>query len=129
VGDSTASPVGRTLRDSDISDGTVSTLFIVENVDSGIHWMEPRDLSFDSMSFQIGQPNGISSWLEPPAAVMLAGNVETIPIDTPPDVLKGLFTIAGNEIEAAKFLTESDDGRKRQQRKGAPCGYSSLQKP
>ena len=126
VGDSTASPMGRTLRDSDITDGTASTLFIVENVDSRIHWMEPRDLDFNSMSFEIGQPNGVSSWLEPPAGLMLCGIVESIPIDTPSEVLKGLFTIAGNELEASKFLTEIDDGRKRRQRPGAPCVYSVL---
>lgn len=126
VGEATASPTGRTITESDITDGTANTLFIVENVDSGIHWMEPRDLNVDSMSFEIGKPNGISSWLEPPAGVLLAGTVETIPIETPPDVLKGLFTIAGSEIEASKFLTEIADGRKRPQRKGAPCEYSAL---
>lgn len=127
VGDTTASPAHRTIRDQDVTDGVVSTLFIVENVDSGIHWMEPRDLEFDSMSFTVGQPNGISSWLEPPAALSLAGMVETIPIDTRPNILRDLLTIAGHENEAYKFLTEIDDGRKRRQRPGAPCGYSLLE--
>lgn len=126
VGDTTASPAGRIVSSDDVPDGMVNTLFIVENVDAGVDWMEPRDLAFDSMSFNVGKSNGISSWLEPPAAVTLAGIVETIPIDTPDDVLRGLLTIAGNEVEASKFLSEIDDGRKRRQRKGAPCGYSAL---
>lgn len=126
VGDTTASPSNRVIHDRDVTDGTVGTLFIVENVDAGIHWMEPRDLILESMSFTVGNSNGISSWLEPPAAVTLAGIVETIPIDTPDNILRGLLTIAGNETEAAKFLSVIDDGRKRPQRKGAPCGYSAL---
>ena len=126
VGDQTASPVGRTVSQADVVDGVTSTLFIVENVDSGVHWMEARDLEFNSMSFEIGAPHGISSWLEPPAALTLAGSVETIPNGTPPDVVRGLLTIAGGEFDAAKYLSAIDDGRKRPQRKGAPCGYSQL---
>lgn len=126
VGDATASPVSRTLSANDISDGVASTLFVIENVYAGVHWMEPRDLSFDTMSFAVGAPNGISSWLEPPAAVDLAGMVQTIPIDTPADVLRGLLTIAGGETDAANFLNEISDGRKRPRRHGAPCGDFKL---
>src|SRR5262245_56692175 len=111
---------------ADIQDGMSSTLFVVENVDSGIHWMEPRDLSFDTMSFAVSKPNGISSWLEPPAAMLLDSRVETIPIDTPPNVLKALLTIAGGEHDAVSYLSTIDDGRKRPKRKGAPCGYSQF---
>lgn len=75
VGDATASPTIRTVNESEVVDGTVNTLLIIENVDSGIHWMEPRDLAFDSMSFEVGASQGISSWLEPPAGLTLAGFV------------------------------------------------------
>ena len=127
VGNQTASPPGRTLQQLDIADGVSYTLFIVENVDTGVHWMEPRDLTFESMSFTINAPNGISSWLEPPAGVMLDGSVQTIHVDTPPDVMKALLTIAGGEDEAWKYLTEISDGRLRPKSKTAPCGYSRLE--
>lgn len=126
IGDSTASPLHRTVTQAEVTDGVLNTLFLVENVDSGIHWMEPRDLAFDSMSFKVGAPQGISSWLEPPAGLTLAGIVQTIPIETPADVVRGFFTIAGNEDEVWRFLQTIDDGRNRRQRKGAPCGYSAL---
>lgn len=126
VGDQTASPIGRTLSEADITDGTANTLFIVENVDGGVHWMEPRDLSFDSMSFTISTPNGISSWLEPPAGLTLAGMVERIHADTPPDTVKALLTIAGGEDDAWKYLSEFTDGRNRPKNKSAPCGYSRI---
>jgi len=48
---------------SDIRDGTSNTIMIVEVVNSGIHWMEPRDLSIDELSMMLndGTPNCPSS--------------------------------------------------------------------
>jgi hypothetical protein len=123
VGDSTASPSGRSLNAGDIKDGVAHTLFIVENIDAGVHWMEPRDLSFDSMSFTISAPNGISSWLEPPAGVTLEGRVLSISPNMPPDAVKAAFTIAGAESEVLqKWLTAIADGRDRPRTKSSPCG-------
>ena len=124
VGYQTASPPNRTLNLPSITDGTSSTLFIVENVDAGVHWMEPRDLAFESMSFTINAPNGISSWLDPPAGLMLDGRVQTIPAETPPKVVSALLTIEGREDEAHKFVTEIADGRLRSKAKNSPCSYS-----
>ena len=126
VGDRTASPVGRTVNQADIVDGIDGTLFIVENVDAGVHWMEPRDLSFDSMSFEIGTTNGISSWLEPPAGVTLEGRVLSLSPRMPSDAVKAAFTIAGGESGTAHWLTAIADGRDRPLSKAAPCGYSRL---
>lgn len=126
TGDQTASPAGRTISQADVTDGTANTLFIVENIDGGVHWMEPRDLAFDSMNFTVGGPNGISSWLEPPAALTLAGSVESLSIDMPPEIVKGILTIAGGEDDAATFLNTLADGRRRPRAKSAPCGYSLL---
>lgn len=127
VGDATASPPNRTLNAGDVKDGTANTLFIVENVDSGVHWMEPRDLAFDSMSFTVSAPNGISSWLEPPAGVTLAGMVERIQADAPPNAVKALLTIAGEEDDAWKYLQEIADGRQRPKARNSPCGYSRFE--
>jgi hypothetical protein len=130
VGDETASPADRVLTQQDIKDGRSNTLFIVENVDSGIHWMEPRDLDFDSMSFTISERGGISSWLEPPAALCLDGTVKSIPPQTPADVVRALLTRAGSEDAATKFFgQELADGRNRPRGKSSPCGYSRLESP
>ena len=127
IGEQTASPLSRTLQQLDVIDGTSNTLFIVENVDAGVHWMDPRDLAFDSMSFTISAPNGISSWLEPPAGLLLDGSVKTLSPLMPPDVVKALRTIAGGEDDAWKYLSEIEDGRNRPKSKSAPCGYSRLE--
>ena len=113
VGDQTASPPSHTIDESTITDGTSNTLFIVENVGADVHWMEPRDLSFESMSFTINAPNGISSWLDPPAGVMLDGMVQTIHPNTPPNVVRALFTIAGREDATSKSINGISDGRLR----------------
>lgn len=127
VGAETASPPDRLLTQSDIKDGTSSTLFIVENVDSGIHWMEPRDLEFDAMSLTISDRGGISSWLEPPAALYLDGTVKSIRPQTPAEVVRALLTRASGEDAAGKFFAqELADGRNRPRGKSSPCGYSHL---
>ena len=38
-----------------------STIMVVEVENSRIHWMEPRDLKFDKMSFRVNDPSGNSS--------------------------------------------------------------------
>lgn len=128
VGAETASPADRVLTDQDIKDGISNTLFIVENVDSGIHWMEPRDLDFERMSFTISEPGGISSWLEPPAGLLLDGSVRSLPPQTPADVVRALLTRASGEEAASRFFgSELADGRNRPKVKTAPCGYSHLE--
>lgn len=42
----------------DITDGTANTILVVEVVGSGIHWMEPRDLSIDELSRAINDGSG-----------------------------------------------------------------------
>lgn len=129
VGDQTASPPNRMIDTSAISDGVSNSLFVVENVGANVHWMEPRDLEFDSMSFTVGDLNGISSWLDPPAAVFLDGSVQIIPSNTPPDTVRALLTVQGREEAASKFYNEIADGRNRFRSKSAPCGYSRLEPP
>ncbi len=113
VGDQTASPPNRLLDMTAITDGVSSTLFVVENVGANVHWMEPRDLMFDSMSLTINNPNGISSWLEPPAGLMLDFTVKTIRTNTPAEVVRALLTNDGGEDVAWKYFDEITDGRLR----------------
>ena len=40
-----------TLDPEDLPDGSSNTLHLVEVSESGVHWMEPRDLSVDRMNF------------------------------------------------------------------------------
>lgn len=116
VGPGTASPGATTVSYADITDGTSGTLLIVENLGAGVNWLEPRDLAFESMSFAINDPQGISSWYANPAGVAVQGMTYKFPINANPDALRALFTIAGGEIVAEDQTTWQPlpDGRVRE---------------
>src|SRR5688572_10764144 len=52
-----------------VKDDNSHTILIVENKGAGIHWMEPRDLSFAEMDFKLNSPKGISTRYVDPAVV------------------------------------------------------------
>jgi prepilin-type processing-associated H-X9-DG protein len=58
----------------DILDGSSNTVVVVEVVGSGVHWMEPRDLSLEELSFMLndGTGNGPSSNHPGGAMVLMA---------------------------------------------------------
>jgi prepilin-type processing-associated H-X9-DG protein len=58
VGPHTPWPGGTTLTFDDFQDGSHNVLLVVEIHDSGIHWMEPRDLHVSQMSPTISAPHG-----------------------------------------------------------------------
>ena len=73
---------------------------VAEMSDSGIHWMEPRDLKVGEMSFKINDNvrKGIRSQHHGVANAMFAdGSVRRLSEDIDPKVLRGLTTIAGGE--------------------------------
>jgi hypothetical protein len=53
VGPQTAFPGERCVSFGDIRDGTTTTVLVVEIKNSGIHWMEPRDLHVTQMNPRI----------------------------------------------------------------------------
>jgi type II secretory pathway pseudopilin PulG len=74
VGRHTCWPESKPCRIRDITDGTSNTLLVVEVHDSGIHWMEPRDLHVTQVAPTInpGGGQGISSPHEGGAYVLRA---------------------------------------------------------
>jgi hypothetical protein len=101
VGPRTLFPAdGKTRRLADIRDDPANTLMLVESGSTAIHWMEPRDLDWDQMSFQIndGSRPCISSvhrfdarsW----AHVLTAdGGVWTLPDSASPATIRALLMI------------------------------------
>ena len=101
VGPGTAWPGTSSTRTSDMRDGPDKTIWIVEVADSGINWMEPRDLSFDQMDFHVnGKPHSsISSCHTRRAYVLMADcRVQSLPNTLPPETVRALLTIAGGEV-------------------------------
>lgn len=104
VGPGTAWPGAKGVAHSDIKDGASNTILIVEVQNSGIHWMEPRDLDASQMPLAInakpvkGVSPGISSGHRGVALVALAdGSILTLSDDTPPATVRAMLTIAGGE--------------------------------
>ncbi len=100
VGPNNFSAGSTTTKIKDFTDGTAHTIALAEMSKSGIHWMEPRDLKFDEMSFIINDPNGQGLRSEHPTVVNVLfadGTVHVIHKDVDPEVLKSNFMISGRK--------------------------------
>lgn len=109
VGPRSAWRLDGTLSLHDVTDGTANTLSVVEVADSGIHWMEPRDLYVGQMSMEINSLHGqgISSYHTSPHhnrdgstadfgvshVGILDGAIRSLPASMPGDLLEQLLTI------------------------------------
>jgi len=98
VGPGTAWADDGALRTADFPDGASNTLLVAEVANSGIHWMEPRDLTLADLAqgMKPAQGRGISSHhqLGNGAFVLYAdGHVQFLSSGVSPTVLKSLATI------------------------------------
>lgn len=85
---------------NEIPDGPESTLMVVEVANSGIHWMEPRDLHVSQMAPTINAKGGrgISSrHLGGAHAATADDTVRFLSDKLPASTLRGLLTIDGGE--------------------------------
>jgi len=100
VGPDTIWPGDHGIRLDDVTDGLGSTLLVVEIANSGIHWLEPRDLQVSEMSRTINGKygQGISSRHPAGACVGFAdGRVRFLSNTTPAATIEALLTIRGGE--------------------------------
>jgi len=94
------------VRIAKVTDGTSNTVMVVEVTNSGIHWMEPRDLDMGQMSMQINDPSGsaIRSRHGEGAHVLLAdGSVRFLGNEADPETVRALCTRAGGEAVSGNF--------------------------
>jgi len=99
-----------------VKDATSTTILLVENKGAGVHWMEPRDLSFAQMDFMLPSPNGISSRFIDPAVAMADGSVVRLTPKMTADVLRAMLTINGGEklgFDQEQGWQVLPDGRQR----------------
>ncbi len=90
---------------SDITGGTDRTLLVVEVANSGIHWMEPRDLHVLQMTPIINGKSGqgiSSAHIGGAHASFADGHVRFLSQQLPHETIKALLTRAGGET-ASEF--------------------------
>jgi hypothetical protein len=100
IGPDTVWPGNKPMQISDITDGTDATLLVVEVSNSGIHWMEPRDLHVSQMAPTINSKSGqgISSGHIDGAYVVLTDRAVRFLFDSlPPATIRALLSRAGGE--------------------------------
>ncbi|MEO1997230.1 MAG: hypothetical protein ABGZ17_18325, partial [Planctomycetaceae bacterium] len=99
VGRQTAWPGSRSQKLVPGAHDGAEPILIVENVGSGVSWLEPRDLAFDSMNMNVAadSPRGISSRYQPPAVVTTTGVVLTLPLDLTPNALRDMLIFTHQE--------------------------------
>ena len=98
VGKNTLFPEAHTTKLKDVPSDPGRTILLVEIADSDILWLEPRDLSFDSMSFELNdktQPS-IGS-VHPGGANFCMADGTRRSLEVNPAELKRLMTIRRDE--------------------------------
>lgn len=93
-------------------DGASDTILFVENSGLDVHWMEPRDLTFADMSFELQRPDGVSSVYSTPGVAMADGSVRSLGPKLTPEALRALLTADGGEKLDGDWQV-IDDGRNR----------------
>jgi prepilin-type processing-associated H-X9-DG protein len=100
VGPQTAFPGDICTALSDITDDKGNTILVVEVQNSGIHWMEPRDLHVTQMARRINaaKGQGISSKHRGGANVLMADDsVQFLNAELTAGEIQSLLSIAGKE--------------------------------
>ena len=98
TGPGTVFPSDKRISGSDIKDGTSNTIMMIEIMDSDITWTEPRDLTIDEAIALFNRPESVRKKhpTNHQGGRMVAfadGHIDFAPEDTPPEVLRALFTI------------------------------------
>lgn len=101
IGSETAFPGSETVAIAEIKDGVENTILLVEIADSDIHWMEPRDLSWDRLEMDDTSKSREAIQSNHPAGsgVVFADRITTYRLQSPlsTERIRALLTIAGGE--------------------------------
>lgn len=112
VGPETAFPGAKSTSLSEFEDGTDHTILLAEVANSGIEWLEPRDLEVDTMSFSVNDRTrpSISTTRRNGPYVVFADCISTHALSEslPPEVVRSLTTIRGQEPLSMAHVNQRD---------------------
>ncbi len=101
VGPGTIWPGTGKVKESQITDGKSNTILLVEVANSGINWMEPRDLDLKNRAPGVNPTSGLGvSSMHPGCVCVLFadGRITTLDEHISDQDLQALLTIAGGEV-------------------------------
>ena len=96
---------GESGRLADVRDDPNSTLMLVESANAAIHWMEPRDLDWNAMSFRVNDPSRPSISSKHPSGAYRGAHAVTAN-----DMVRSLRE--DRSLESIKAMLLIDDGAK-----------------
>jgi hypothetical protein len=97
IGPNTLWPGTSNRMNDEVTDSHSSTIMLVENDGEDVHWMEPRYLQSETMSYEVNNAAGVSSKYLAPAVVMLDGSLKRLKEELPEDAFRALTTVNGGE--------------------------------
>lgn len=110
VGRSTIFPgANQSVTMGEVSDGPANTILVVEATESGVNWMEPKDLDAAKMDYAInaGPTNCIRSHHPYGATAVFAdGKTHYLTNDLPPEYIEALTTAAKQDHAPLDALAE-----------------------
>ena len=108
TGPGTAFPGAMSVKFDDIRDGLENTILATEIGNSTIPWLEPRDLSVETMSFRVkdrGKPSiSCPEWRQPYVVFGDSISTYTLRQSLPAESLRALMTISGGEAMTKELL-------------------------
>ncbi|MBA4030403.1 MAG: hypothetical protein C0478_05865 [Planctomyces sp.] len=112
VGEEAAFPLERGIKARDFADGTSNTLMVVEAVDTGIRWAEPKDIYVPFANMTIRSQETHQDQLNPLISsthtggghvLMADGTVRFISSSVSPEILQQLTTRAAGDVVSDDF--------------------------
>jgi hypothetical protein len=97
-------PGVKSAKTTDVKDLPFNTILVAEIHNSGIHWMEPRDLDMSTMAMTVNPTSGMGISSENAGShkgganvAFVNGDVHFLKSNTSPKTLRALLTAAGGE--------------------------------
>ena len=106
IGPGTAWREDESIKLSDLPDGGSHTVMVMEVVNSGINWAEPRDLTVEEVLEYMKTEKELHFWTKHPNVINVLfadGTVRSLPTDTPISLWEKMLAGEVKDIESIAY--------------------------